>query len=256
MDNYKNKPESHQMPSDRRQFLGMTGAGLVGASLPAVTPACASPAGGSPHSDPASRSVYRGPGEHKLPDLPYAKDALEPYYDTKTVELHHGVHHLGYVNGLNAAEKQAAEMGTKGDFAAMKSVAKALAFHGSGHLLHSIFWTNMQPKGGGQPEGDLAKRIERDFGSYKAFAGMFLAASNSAEGSGWGVLAHDRQHDVLRVLQAEKHENFAIWGVTPILVCDVWEHAYYLKYQNRRPDYLAAWWNVVNWDAVNKRFKG
>lgn len=240
------------MSTDRRQFLGLTGAGLVGASLSCTSPASA--AAFAAASDPAAKVVSQGPGKHSLPDLPYAKDALEPYYDTKTVELHHGVHHLGYVNGLNAAEKQMAEMGAKEDFAGTKIAAKAMAFHGAGHLLHSIFWTNMAPKGGGKPEGDLAKAIDRDFGSYKAFLGLFTAASNSAEGSGWGILGHDRVHDVLRVLQAEKHENFAVWGVTPILVCDVWEHAYYLKYQNRRAEWTKVFMDhLVNWEDVSRR---
>ncbi|UCH34727.1 MAG: superoxide dismutase [Armatimonadota bacterium] len=194
------------------------------------------------------------PHHHELPELPYAYDALEPYYDEQTVRLHHDIHHAGYVKGLNAAEEKVAAMLKSGDFAAAKAVCGELAFHGSGHMLHSIFWTNMKPNGGGEPAGELAAAIAKQFGSFEAFKGLFLAATNAVAGSGWGVLAYRKADDALIVLQAEKHENLTQWGVVPILVLDVWEHAYYLKYQNRRPEWTKAFMDsLVNWDDVAKR---
>jgi Fe-Mn family superoxide dismutase len=191
---------------------------------------------------------------HELPELPYAYDALEPYYDEQTVRLHHDIHHAGYVKGLNAAQEKLAAMLESGDYAAIKTVCAELAFHGSGHILHSMFWTNMKPGGGGAPSGELAEIIERQAGSFDAFKALFLAAANAVAGSGWGVLAY-RPHDgSLVVLQAEKHENLTQWGVIPILVLDVWEHAYYLKYQNKRPEWTKAFMeHLVNWDDVAQR---
>lgn len=192
--------------------------------------------------------------QHELPPLPYAYDALEPHYDEQTVRLHHDMHHAAYVKGLNAAEEKIEAMLKSGDFAAAKAVCAELAFHGSGHILHSIFWTNMKPGGGGAPTGELAAAIEKQFGNFDAFRGLFLAASNAVAGSGWGILGHRKQDDALVVLQAEKHENLTQWGVTPILVLDVWEHAYYLKYQNRRPEWTKAFMeHLVNWDDVARR---
>ncbi len=193
---------------------------------------------------------------HELPPLPYAYDALEPYYDKETLTLHHDKHHAAYVTGLNAAEEKIKTALASGDYTAAKALAKEQAFHGSGHILHSIFWTNMKPGGGGDPTGSLAEAIVRDFGSIEAFKALFLATTNAVEGSGWGVLAYRKMDDRLVILQAEKHENLSQWGVIPILVLDVWEHAYYLKYQNRRPDWTKTFMeNLVNWDDVAKRYE-
>jgi Fe-Mn family superoxide dismutase len=194
---------------------------------------------------------------HELPPLPYPYDALEPYYDTETVRIHHDIHHAGYVKGLNAAEEAMANALVQGKFDEARTITGLLAFHGSGHILHTIFWTNMRPDGGGEPKGNLAPAISKQFGSFEAFKGMFLAAANAVQGSGWGILAHRRLDDALVILQAEKHENLTQWGVQPILVLDVWEHAYYLKYQNKRPDWTAAFMeHLVNWDNVAERFAG
>ena len=193
---------------------------------------------------------------HELPPLPYDYDALEPYYDKETLTLHHDKHHLAYVNGLNAAEEKVQGMLKSGDFNMAKSVAGDLAFHGSGHILHSVFWTNMKPGGGGSPTGELADAINRQFGSFEAFTGLFLATTNAIQGSGWGILAYRKMDDALVVLGAEKHENLTQWGVIPILVLDVWEHAYYLKYQNKRPDWTKTFMeHLVNWDDVAKRYE-
>ena len=193
--------------------------------------------------------------KHELPKLPYAYDALEPHYDEQTLRLHHDMHHAGYVKGLNAAEEKLAAILKSGDFSAAKAVCAELAFHGSGHILHSIFWTNMmKPNGGGKPSGPLAEAIDQAFGSFDAFRGLFLAAADTVAGSGWGVLAYRKDDDMLVVLQAEKHENLTQWGVVPILVLDVWEHAYYLKYQNKRADWTKAFMDhLVNWENVAQR---
>ena len=143
-----------------------------------------------------------------------------------------------------------------GDFAAVKAACKELAFHGSGHILHSIFWTNMKPGGGGAPSGMVADAINEQFGSFDAFKGLFLAATNGVKGSGWGLLAYRKLDDALVVLQAQVHENLTQWGVTPVLALDVWEHAYYLKYQNARPDWTKAFVeHLVNWGDVEQRLK-
>jgi len=189
----------------------------------------------------------------ELPPLPYAADALEPHYDARTVELHHGKHHLAYVNGLNAAlDKLAAARGA-GDFALVKHLEREVAFHGGGHVLHSIFWTNLAPNGGGQPGGAVADALAREFGSFAAFDAQMRAATNAVEGSGWGVLAASPAGDLV-VLQVEKHQNQVLPGWTPLLVVDVWEHAYYLKYQNRRAEWVdAVMDHLVNWADVAAR---
>ena len=193
---------------------------------------------------------------HALPPLPYPYDALEPYYDEETLQLHHDKHHAAYVNGLNAAEEKVQAMLKSGDFANARAVAGELAFNGSGHILHSIFWPNMKPNGGGEPSGDLADAVNRQFGSFDAFKGLFIATANAVQGSGWGILAYRSMDDALVVLGAEKHENLTQWGVQPILVLDVWEHAYYLKYQNVRPEWTKTFMErLVNWDNVAERLR-
>jgi len=191
---------------------------------------------------------------YELPTLPYASDALEPHYDRQTVELHHGKHHLAYVNGVNAALEKLAAARAAGDLALVKHLSREVAFHGGGHLLHATFWANMAPGGGGRPSAALAAAIDRAFGSFAAFDAHLRAATNAVEGSGWGVLAASPAGE-LAVLQVEKHQNQVLPGWTPILVIDVWEHAYYLKYQNRRAEWVDAFMNhLVSWADVERRF--
>jgi Fe-Mn family superoxide dismutase len=190
---------------------------------------------------------------HTLPDLPYAYDALEPYYDEQTVRLHHDMHHKAYVDGLNSAEAKLAEALEKGDFSMIKHIERELAFHGSGHILHTMFWENMKPGGGGPATGAIAELIDRDFGSFDNFKKLFSASAAAVEGSGWAVLACNPVFEKLVVLQVEKHQDLTQWGAVPLLIVDVWEHAYYLKYQNKRAAWIDAWWNLVNWDDVNRR---
>jgi Fe-Mn family superoxide dismutase len=190
----------------------------------------------------------------ELPPLQHAYDALEPYYDARTLELHHSKHHQGYVAGFNAAAERLESARAGNDFAAVKHLERELAFHGGGHLLHSIFWTNLCPGGGGRPAGELASAVERSFGGFDAFDAQLRASSVAVEGSGWGVLAANPGGE-LAVLQVEKHQNQLVPGWVPILVIDVWEHAYYLKYQNRRAAFVdAVMDHLVNWNDVAKRF--
>ncbi len=193
--------------------------------------------------------------KYELPPLPYPYEALEPHIDAQTMHLHHDIHHLGYVNGLNGALGKLEEARQSGDFGLVKHWEREAAFHGSGHFLHSIFWQNMGPGKGGQPSGALAEQIRKDFGSFEAFQKQFTAAAGAVEGSGWAMLCWEPNAGTLTILMAEKHQNLTQWGVVPLLVLDVWEHAYYLKYQNRRPEYIKAWWNVVNWDDVAARLQ-
>ncbi|MGH9338782.1 MAG: superoxide dismutase [Acidobacteriota bacterium] len=190
---------------------------------------------------------------HQLPPLPYDYNALEPHIDEQTMRLHHDKHHQSYVDGLNKAEQKLQEARQNGDFTLVKHWEREIAFHGSGHFLHSIFWPNMSPKGGGEPSGELAAAIKRDFGSFDAFKNHFQAAAGAVEGSGWAILAHQTLSGQLTILGVEKHQNLNQFGCVPLLVLDVWEHAYYLKYQNKRPDYVKAFFNVINWSDVAKR---
>ncbi len=191
--------------------------------------------------------------KHELPALPYDYAALEPYYEERTLRLHHGAHHKAYVDGLNNAELKLAEAREKGDFALVKHWERELAFHGSGHILHSIFWTNMKPGGGGPAIGPVAELIERDFGGFDQFKKQFSAAAAAVEGSGWALLCLVLPFNKLEILTAEKHQNLTQWGAVPLLVLDLWEHAYYLQYQNKRAAFIEAWWNLVNWEDVNRR---
>jgi Fe-Mn family superoxide dismutase len=195
-------------------------------------------------------------GEYVLPPLDYDVAALEPSIDAQTMTLHHDKHHLAYVTGLNTALARLAEARKSGDFALVKHWSREAAFHGSGHFLHCIFWTNLAPAGkggGGEPSRELASALAKSFGSVDAFRKQFSAAANAVEASGWALLCHEPISGRLEVLQAEKHQNLSQWGVIPLLVLDVWEHAYYLKYQNRRPDYVKAFWDVVHWADVARR---
>jgi len=190
---------------------------------------------------------------HELPPLPSAYDALEPHIDEQTMRLHHDKHHLAYVNGLNKAEEMLAEARKKGDFALVKHWSREAAFHGAGHFLHTLFWENMSPIGG-KPGKALLDAIDASFGGFEAFLAHFKAAAVAVEGSGWALLVFNNVTGRLEVLEAERHQDLTQWVVTPLLVCDVWEHAYYLKYQNNRAAYVEAFCKVVNWDDVTGRF--
>lgn len=193
-------------------------------------------------------------GGHKLPPLPYPYDALEPHIDAQTMKLHHDIHHQSYVTGLNEAEKMMQTARETNDFTLLKHWEREAAFHGAGHYLHTIFWHVMSPSGGGKATGAIAAQIDRDFGSFDRFKAHFSQAAEKVEGGGWAILVWSPRSHRLEILQAEKHQNLSQWDVIPLLVLDVWEHAYYLKYKNERKKYIQAWWNTVNWDHVNERF--
>jgi len=194
-------------------------------------------------------------GGHTLPPLPYAYDALEPYIDEHTMRIHHDMHHQSYVDGLNIAELQLQTARDTGNFELVKHWERELAFNGAGHYLHTLFWNVMSPYGGGEATGSLSNQIRNDFGSLAAFMKQFSEGAAKIEGSGWAILVWSPRSRRLEILTAEKHQNLSQWDVVPLLALDVWEHAYYLRHQNRRPEYVQEWWNVVNWPYVNERFE-
>lgn len=194
------------------------------------------------------------PGSHQLPPLPYSYHALEPVISSATLRFHHDNHHQSYVDGLNKAELKLVEARQKKDFSLIKHWERELAFHGSGHILHSIYWTIMAPVGsGGQPGILTQKLINSYFKNIPLFQEQLTEAAVNVEASGWAILAWQPAWNRLEILNAEKHQNLTQWGNIPILVLDAWEHAYYLDYQHRRSDYVKSWWNLVNWFEVEKR---
>ena len=197
---------------------------------------------------------------HQLPPLPYSFDALAPHIDAKTMEIHHDKHHAAYINKLNAALEGHPDLQSKsvedlliGLTSLPDSVRNAVNNHGGGHLNHTIFWNNMTPGGGGAPDGKLADAVNSAFGSFDEFKTKFAGAAAGRFGSGWAWLCVDGSGR-LAVKDFPNQTSPLTEGLKPIMGLDVWEHAYYLNYQNRRPDYIAAWWNVVNWKDVAERF--
>jgi superoxide dismutase, Fe-Mn family len=194
--------------------------------------------------------------KHELPPLPYDYNALEPHIDEDTLRVHHDKHHAKYVAGFNKAEEMLREAREKEDFTVLRHWEREVAFHGAGDFLHTLYWENMTPEGAQEPPGgELGKRIDRDFGSFEKFRAHFKAAGEAIEASGWALLTYNQKTDNLQILTAENHQYLTQWLSVPILVCDVWEHAYYLKYQNKRTEYLDAFMKIINWNAVNNRFQ-
>lgn len=191
-------------------------------------------------------------GMYVLPELSYPVDALEPVIDKQTIELHHSKHHAGYVKGANNAVSKVTDAINNDDFALIKHWERELAFHGAGHFLHTLYWNSMAAETT-QRSSQLDEYLTKSFGSYQKFENYFTAATKAVEGSGWGVLAYQLQTDKLVILQAEKHQNQSQWISIPILVCDVWEHAYYLNYQNKRAEYIKQFMSIVNWQKVSER---
>lgn len=190
---------------------------------------------------------------YTLPDLPYDYAALEPAMSGQILELHHDKHHAAYVKGANDTLEQLAESREKDQLGGLMGLEKTLAFNLSGHVLHTMFWTNLSPDGGDKPVGELAALIERDFGSFDAFRKQLTTATATTQGSGWGVLAWEPLGQRLIVSQVYDHQGNVGIGSTPVLVFDSWEHAYYLQYKNVKPDYIAKLWDLVNWDDVAAR---
>lgn len=198
---------------------------------------------------------------HELPPLPYPYDALERAIDTETMHLHHDKHHAAYVNNLNAALEKYPELANKSaedlirDLNSVpEDIRTAVRNNGGGHVNHTMFWEIMGPNGGGEPTGAIADAIRETFGDFETFKSQFNDAGAKRFGSGWAWLVRTKDGK-LEIMSTANQDNPMMEGHFPIMGNDVWEHAYYLRYQNRRPDYLKAWWDVVNWDEVNKRFE-
>ena len=192
---------------------------------------------------------------YELPELPYAYDALEPHISAEIMTLHHDKHHATYVAGANAAlEALEAERNGEANPDRLRALSKNLAFNLGGHTNHSIFWKNMAPNAGDTPTGQIAEAIDRDFGSFEAFKKQFSGVATGLQGSGWAVLGYDHIAGRLIIQQLTDQQGNVSVDFTPVLMLDMWEHAFYLQYKNVKADYVQAWWNVVNWDDVNERY--
>ncbi len=192
---------------------------------------------------------------YTLPELPYDYAALEPHISGKIMQLHHDKHHQAYVTGANTALEQLAEARDSGNLAAVNKLEKDLAFNVGGHVNHTIFWNNLSPEGGERPEGELAAAIDEFFGSFEKFQAHFTATAMGVQGSGWSVLAWDALGQRANIVQLFDQQGNLPAGTIPLLMLDVWEHAYYLDYLNVRADYVKAFWNIANWQDVAQRFE-
>lgn len=200
---------------------------------------------------------------HYLPKLKYNYNQLEPFVDATTLEIHHSKHHQAYVDGLNNAEKKLSECRKSGDFSNVKHLKREISFHYSGHILHSLYWKNMcKPDvAKGKPDGRLLEMINNKYGDFNEFIKEFSNTALTVEGSGWALLVYLKSNtligniDTIDILAIEKHQDLFEIGATPLLACDVWEHAYYLKYKNNRSQYISNWFKVVDWDDVEERLE-
>ena len=192
--------------------------------------------------------------KYALPDLPYDYAALEPHISGQIMELHHDKHHQAYVTGANGALDQLAEARAADQLGSVNMLEKNLAFNLAGHVNHTVFWPNMSPDGGDKPDGELAAAIDDQFGSFDAFRAHFTAAALGIQGSGWSILAWDSLGQQLIIEQLYDHQGNLAAGSVPLLMLDMWEHAFYLQYRNVKADYVKAWWNVANWADVTRRF--
>ena len=191
---------------------------------------------------------------YTLPDLPYDYSALEPHISGKIMELHHDKHHAGYVKNANAALEQLEEAREKEDFARLAALERSLAFNLSGHILHSIFWKNMIPKGGGAPTGDFASAIEGNFNGFDLFRRQLTETASSIMGSGWAALVWEPIGEKLLITQIYDHQSNLAQAGVPLMVLDAWEHAYYLQYENRKAEFFQAVWNLWNWEDISRRY--
>jgi superoxide dismutase, Fe-Mn family len=190
---------------------------------------------------------------YSLPDLPYDYGALEPHISGQIMELHHDKHHAAYVDGANTAKEKLHAAREKGDFSTISQLEKNLAFNLSGHVLHSLFWANLSPDGGGEPSGDLAEQLGTDFGSFERFKSHMVEAASTIQGSGWALASWDPASASVIVQQVYDHQGNHGQGTDPLLAIDAWEHAYYLQYKNVKADFFKAVWNVFNWNDVASR---
>lgn len=187
-------------------------------------------------------------------ELPYPTNALEPYYSEETLIIHYDTLYKGYVDNLNKTEEKLEQAREQNDFVWIKALERDLAFYGSGDILHKLFFENMGPPIPSSPNVGLMEQINRNFTSFEVFKAQFTEAAKAVEASGWCLLVWVPEFKKLEILQCEKHQNLTLWGCVPLLVLDMWEHSYFLQYKTKRPEYVAAFWNIVNWNKVNERF--
>ncbi|PSL08535.1 Fe-Mn family superoxide dismutase [Haloactinopolyspora alba] len=191
---------------------------------------------------------------YSLPDLPYDYGALEPHISGQIMELHHSKHHQTYVNGTNTALEQMEEARASNKLDTVNQLQKNLAFNLAGHVNHTVFWNNMSPEGGDKPDGELGAAVDEFFGSFDGFKAHYTAAALGIQGSGWAILAWESIGQRLVIEQLYDHQGNLAAGTVPLLMLDMWEHAFYLQYKNVKPDYVAAFWNIINWQDVAQRF--
>ena len=190
----------------------------------------------------------------KMKDLPYPMDALEPYYNKETLSIHYNILYKGYVDNTSKVQEKLFLARENHNFENIKCLEKDLSFYGSGVILHELFFENMGPPIPTSPSQKLIEFINRDFNSYEKFKEQFTESSKAVEASGWNLLVWVNNFKKLEILQCEKHQNLTLWGCKPLLVLDMWEHSYFLQYKTQRPKYISSFWNIVNWNVVNKRF--
>lgn len=191
----------------------------------------------------------------KMIKLPYAFNALEPYYSEETLKLHYEILYKGYVDNTNKTQQKLEIARGRNDFENIKCIERDLSFYGSGAILHKLFFENLKPANNEIPSLSLMQQIIHDFESYDNFRNQFTAASIAVEASGWCLLVWVEEFKRLEILQCEKHQDLTLWGCKPLLVLDMWEHSYYLQYKTSRPNYVEAWWNIINWEVVGNRFR-
>lgn len=192
----------------------------------------------------------------KMIELPYPVNALEPYYNSETLDIHYNILYKGYVDNTNKTEEKLQQARKTSKFENIKCLEKDLSFYGSGVILHELFFENMGPAIPSSPDINLMEQINKDFGNYEAFKQQFTESSKVVEASGWNLLVWVPRFKKLEILQCEKHQNLTLWGCKPLLALDMWEHSYFLQYKSNRPEYINAFWSIVNWNIVNKRYRG
>jgi Fe-Mn family superoxide dismutase len=232
---------------ERKEFLKLSGVSI--ASLGLLPPESVF---GQSVAENKTDRLTDDKGDFVLAPLPYSFEFLEPYMDAETLNLHYTFHHGGAVKGANKDRQMIIKAVAENDYDTVDLWTRKLSYHFSSHVLHSIFWTNLTNKKT-EPRGDLLKRIEQDFGSFDKLKAYIAATSKNVDGNGWGILAYQPHADRLTVIQCENHEKIIQWGAVPLLVIDVWEHAYYLKYKNMRADFVEALFNIINWENVAER---
>ncbi len=224
------------------------GTGTLAASLGNIWTGTALAGNGGNNSEP------QGPVNYELPPLSYAYDALEPQIDEQIVRIHHGRHHNSYVGGLNSTLQGIERAREQGDYSNIRALSRDLVFNCAGHVLHVLYWNSMTPGGSQLPAGAFRDAIERDFGSVEKLKEHFVAATVGVEANGWGLLGFEPLGRRLMVLQVENHQKLTTWDFRPIMTCDVWEHAYYLQYKNRRGEYVDRFMEIVDWQAAAERY--